>query len=165
MENFGDELEQYRSDLFKKEFLSRVKAFPAFGNCFRESAKMTSVSRWLPRQRATNSRLIKLSLTSTIWSRPKPRRMTPKGQNRIQTSFRPRSPELGDVRPDNVVVVGDTAYDAEAAGKAHLRTIGSCVGAGARKTCAKPDASRFTAIPRICSTDTMRLRLAEVYRG
>ena len=28
LQNFGDELEQYRSDLFKKEFLPRVKAFP-----------------------------------------------------------------------------------------------------------------------------------------
>ena len=32
--------------------------------------------------------------------------------------------KLGGIAPNNVIVVGDTPYDAEAAGKALLRTIG-----------------------------------------
>jgi phosphoglycolate phosphatase-like HAD superfamily hydrolase len=36
--------------------------------------------------------------------------------------------ELGDVAPDAVLVVGDTPYDAEAAGKANLRTLGLLCG-------------------------------------
>ena len=32
--------------------------------------------------------------------------------------------ELGDVAPDKILVVGDTPYDAQAAGKANLRTVG-----------------------------------------
>ena len=35
---------------------------------------------------------------------------------------------LGNPRPEDVVVVGDTPYDAEAAGKAGLRTIGVLCG-------------------------------------
>ena len=35
---------------------------------------------------------------------------------------------LGDLRPEDVVVVGDTPYDAEAAGKAGLRTVGLLCG-------------------------------------
>ena len=36
--------------------------------------------------------------------------------------------QLGNARPEDVVVVGDTAYDAEAAAKAGLRTIGVLCG-------------------------------------
>ncbi|MDZ4876949.1 MAG: Phosphoglycolate phosphatase [Chroococcidiopsis cubana SAG 39.79] len=32
--------------------------------------------------------------------------------------------KLGNIAPDRAIVVGDTPYDAEAASKAHLRTIG-----------------------------------------
>ena len=35
---------------------------------------------------------------------------------------------LGGLRPEDVVVVGNTPYDAEAAGKAGLRTIGVLCG-------------------------------------
>ena len=35
---------------------------------------------------------------------------------------------LGDVRPSEAVVVGDTPYDAQAAGKAGLRTVGVLCG-------------------------------------
>ena len=34
LEDFGDELEQYRSDLYKKEFLPRVKPFPCVRQLF-----------------------------------------------------------------------------------------------------------------------------------
>jgi len=40
---------------------------------------------------------------------------------------------LGDVKPENVIVVGDTPYDAEAAGKAGLRTIGFLCGGFAKE--------------------------------
>ena len=35
---------------------------------------------------------------------------------------------LGDIKPDEAVVVGDTPYDAQAAGKLNLRTIGVLCG-------------------------------------
>lgn len=54
--------------------------------------------------------------------------MTPKGQNHIRTIFQAALARLGDVTPDRVLVVGDTAYDAEAAGKANLRTVGVMCG-------------------------------------
>lgn len=34
LEKFGEEFEQYRNDLFKKEFLPRVKAFPGVRQLF-----------------------------------------------------------------------------------------------------------------------------------
>ena len=37
-------------------------------------------------------------------------------------------PRLGDMDPAEAIVIGDTPYDAEAAGKAGLRTIGVLCG-------------------------------------
>lgn len=36
--------------------------------------------------------------------------------------------KLGDLRPEDATVIGDTPYDAEAAGKAGIRTIGLLCG-------------------------------------
>jgi len=36
--------------------------------------------------------------------------------------------KLGDIDPEDVIVVGDTPYDAEAASKVNLRTIGVLCG-------------------------------------
>src|SRR5262245_22674146 len=40
--------------------------------------------------------------------------------------------KLGDIASDRVIAVGDTRYDAEAAGKIQVRTIGVLCGAGNR---------------------------------
>ena len=75
----GEELEQFRGDLCKKEFLPRVNAFPGVRQLFQRIRQDDKRSRWRPWQRETNSRLINPLPTSKIWSRSKPRRMTPKG--------------------------------------------------------------------------------------
>ena len=50
----------------------------------------------------------------------------------------------------DMIVIGDTPYDAEAAGKAGLRTIGLLCGGFLEPTSARPAASRSTATPPIC---------------
>ncbi len=45
--------------------------------------------------------------------------------------------KLGDIDPDDVIVVGDTPYDAEAAGKVNLRTIGVLCGGFAEENLRK----------------------------
>ena len=40
--------------------------------------------------------------------------------------------KLGDIAPDRVIAIGDTRYDAEAAAKIHVRTIGLLCGGGNR---------------------------------
>ena len=42
--------------------------------------------------------------------------------------FQAAMAKLGDVKPDEVIVIGDTPYDAQAAAKAGLRTIGVLCG-------------------------------------
>ena len=128
LQNFGDELEQYRSDLFKKEFLSRVKAFPDVRRLFQRirqddkrialasSAKADELKTY--KAIAGIEDLVETETSSDDADRSKP----------YPDIFQAALAQLGDVSPDNVVVVGDTIYDAEAAGKAHLRTIGVMCG-------------------------------------
>ena len=128
LQNFGDELEQYRSDLFKKEFLPRVKAFPDVRQLFQRiseddkrialasSAKGDELKTY--KSIAGIEDLVETETSSDDADRSKP----------YPDIFQAALAQLGDVRPDNVVVVGDTIYDAEAAGKAHLRTIGVMCG-------------------------------------
>ena len=128
LQNFGDELEQYRSDLFKKEFLPRVKAFPDVRQLFQRiseddkrialasSAKGDELKTY--KAIAGIEDLVETETSSDDADRSKP----------YPDIFQAALAQLGDVRPDNVVVVGDTIYDAEAAGKAHLRTIGVMCG-------------------------------------
>ena len=41
--------------------------------------------------------------------------------------------KLGNIAPDRMIAVGDTRYDAEAAGKINIRTIGLLCGGGNRE--------------------------------
>ena len=128
LQNFSDELEQYRSDLFKKKFLPRVKAFPDVRQLFQRiseddkrialasSAKGDELKTY--KAIAGIEDLVETETSSDDADRSKP----------YPDIFQAALAQLGDVRPDNVVVVGDTIYDAEAAGKAHLRTIGVMCG-------------------------------------
>jgi len=125
---FGEELEQLRGDLFKKEFLPRVKAFPDVRQLFQRirqddkrialasSAKGDELKTY--KSIAGIDDLIEAETSSDDAARSKP----------YPDIFQAALAELGDVRADNVIVVGDTIYDAEAAGKAHMRTIGVMCG-------------------------------------
>ena len=125
---FGEALEQFRGDLFKKEFLPRVKAFPDVRQLFQRirqddkrialasSAKGDELKTY--KSIADIDDLIEAETSSDDAARSKP----------YPDIFQAALAELGDVRADNVIVVGDTIYDAEAAGKAHMRTIGVMCG-------------------------------------
>ena len=128
LEKFGEVLEQFRSDIFKKEFLPKVKAFPCVRQLFQRirrddkrialasSAKGDELKTY--KAMAGIEDLVETETSSDDAARSKPH----------PDIFQAALAELGDVKPDNVVVVGDTIYDAEAAGKANLRTLGVMCG-------------------------------------
>ncbi|MGZ8532605.1 MAG: HAD family hydrolase, partial [Candidatus Binatia bacterium] len=128
LEDFGDELEQYRSDLFKKEFLPRVKPFPCVRQLFERireddkrialasSAKGNELKTY--KSIADIEDLVETETSSDDAEKSKP----------YPDIFQAAVARLGDVSVDNVLVVGDTIYDAEAAGKAHLRIVGVMCG-------------------------------------
>ncbi|MCA1594524.1 MAG: HAD family hydrolase [Acidobacteria bacterium] len=128
LDEFGDEMEKYRGDLFKREYLPQVRAFPQVRALFERikadgkrialasSAKEDEVETYKKIARIEDLVEEQASADDAEKSKPHP------------DIFEATLEQLGDVRPEEVFVVGDTPYDAEAAGKAGLRTIGFLCG-------------------------------------
>jgi len=121
---FGKALDEYRSNLYKKDFQPKVKAFPKVRELFEHilhdhkrialasSAKGDEIKTY--KQIAQiNDDLIDTGTSSDSAEKSKPH----------PDIFDAALEELG-VSRKRVIVVGDTPYDAEAAHKAQLRTIG-----------------------------------------
>ena len=125
---FGKELEEYRSNLYKKEYLPHVKAFPKVRDLFERirqagkqivlasSAKGDELNTYKKLARIEDLTEAETSSEDAEKSKPHP------------DIFEAALSELGDVARNRVVVVGDTPYDAQAAAKADLHTIGLLCG-------------------------------------
>ena len=125
---FGKELEEYRSNLYKKEYLPHVKAFPKVRELFERirqdgkrialasSAKGDELNTYKKLARIEDLTEAETSSEDAEKSKPHP------------DIFEAALGELGDVARNRVVVVGDTPYDAQAAAKADLYTIGLLCG-------------------------------------
>ncbi|HEX8456106.1 MAG TPA: HAD family hydrolase [Pyrinomonadaceae bacterium] len=125
---FGEEMEKFRGDLFKREYISRVRAFPQVRELFERikadglaialasSAKQDELKVYKERARITDLVEEETSADDADKSKPHP------------DIFEAALKSLGDVRASEAIVIGDTPYDAEAAGKINLRTIGVLCG-------------------------------------
>jgi HAD superfamily hydrolase (TIGR01549 family) len=128
MAKFGEELEEYRNELFQKEYLSKVKPFPKVrelferikqnGGCviFASSATDKDVEEF---KKITNTADLLEDATSSDdadSSKPEP------------DIFLAALEKLGNPPKEETVVVGDTPYDAIAAKKAGLQTVGVTCG-------------------------------------
>ena len=128
LDEFGDELEEYRGELFKRNYLSRVKGFPAVRELFERvkreglhialasSAKEDELKAY--KKIADIEDLVEEETSSDDAEKSKPH----------PDIFEAALERLGDPRPSEAVVVGDTPYDAEAAGKAGIKTVGLLCG-------------------------------------
>jgi HAD superfamily hydrolase (TIGR01549 family) len=124
LEEFGEELEEYRGQLFKREYLPQVKGFPAVRELFERikreglqlalasSAKEDELKSY--KKIADIEDLVEEETSSDDAEKSKPH----------PDIFEAALARLGDMSPSEAIVVGDTPYDAEAAGKAGLQTIG-----------------------------------------
>lgn len=128
LEEFGEEMEEYRSKLFKREFLPRVRAFLDVRELFQlikadgkrialaSSAKEDELKVY--KKIANIEDLVEEEASADDADKSKPH----------PDIFKAALKQLGDVEPHEVIVIGDTPYDAEAAGKIKLRTIGVLCG-------------------------------------
>jgi HAD superfamily hydrolase (TIGR01509 family) len=128
LEKFGEELEKYRGELFKREYLPRVKGFPKVRELFERvradgktialasSAKGDELSTY--KRIANVADIVEEETSKDDAERSKPH----------PDIFVAALELLGNPPPAEVFVVGDTPYDAEAAGKAGLRTLGFLCG-------------------------------------
>jgi phosphoglycolate phosphatase-like HAD superfamily hydrolase len=128
LDKFGEEMEKYRGDLFKRDYLPRVRPFPSVRALFERiardgkrialasSAKGDELKHY--KDLANISDLVEEETSSDDAERSKPH----------PDIFAAALDRLGDVHTSDAVVVGDSPYDAEAAGKINLKTIGVLCG-------------------------------------
>jgi HAD superfamily hydrolase (TIGR01549 family) len=128
MQSFGEELDAYRSELYKREFLPQVKPFAKtreLFECIRQdgkrialasSAKEDELEKYKEIARIKDLVEVETSSADAAKSKPYP--------DIFEAAL---SALQGFSRPE-VLVVGDTPYDAEAAARARLRSIGVLCG-------------------------------------
>src|SRR6476661_2711422 len=123
IERFGKELDQYRSQLFRKKYLSRVRPFPKVRELFQrirdDDKRIMLASSGKEEDTKYYVDLLKIgdlidgyvSGDDADHSKPAP------------DIFAASLEKLGGISPADAVAVGDTRFDVEAAGKAGLTTI------------------------------------------
>jgi HAD superfamily hydrolase (TIGR01509 family) len=128
IKDFGDEIADLRSEIFKDEYLSRVKPFPKVRELFQRikndgkrialasSANEDEVEEY--KKIANIEDLVEKSTSADDAEKSKPE----------PDIFQAALKLLGSPALETVLVIGDTPYDAEAATKAKLRIVGVLCG-------------------------------------
>ncbi|MDH2308135.1 HAD family hydrolase [Methylobacterium brachiatum] len=128
IEREGKEIESYRSDLFKQKYLPEVRPFPAVRQLFERvraaglkialasSGKGPEVERY--QEILGIADLVDVVTSSDDADRSKPH----------PDIFEAAAQKLEGFGKAEMIVIGDTPYDAQAASKAGLRTIGVLCG-------------------------------------
>ncbi len=134
IKRFGKELDSYRSDLFKKEYLPRVEGFPQVHELFQRirddgkqivlatSGKKSEAGHYTELLRIDD--LIAGQTTADDADESKP---TP-------DIFTAALEKLDGVKASGALVIGDTRFDMEAAAKAGLRAIALTCGGSDEET-------------------------------
>ncbi|MBV8812196.1 MAG: HAD family phosphatase [Acidobacteriaceae bacterium] len=127
LKQYGEELENHRGQILKEKYLPRVKGFPQVRELFKRvledgkkivlasSAKKDELEVY--KKVADIEDLVPAETSADDVDKSKPH----------PDIFEEALKRLG-VRSDEAIVIGDTPYDAEAAAKAGLRTIGLLCG-------------------------------------
>jgi HAD superfamily hydrolase (TIGR01549 family) len=124
IERLGKKLDEYRSDLFRKEYLTRVRPFPKVRDLFRRirddgkgivlaSSGKEEDTKYYIEKLLKIDKFIDGYTSADDAGRSKP----------APDIFTASLEKLDGVAPDEAVAVGDTRFDVEAAAKAGLKTI------------------------------------------
>jgi phosphoglycolate phosphatase-like HAD superfamily hydrolase len=128
VERRGEEIEAFRKGLFMRDYIGRARAFPCVPELFRRiraagqrivlasSAKGDELERY--EEIAGIAGLVDDATSSDDAERSKP----------FPDIFLAALDRLAPIGAADAVAVGDTPYDAEAAGRAGLRTVGVLCG-------------------------------------
>ena len=120
----GKQIDEYRGRIFKRDYLPRVRPFPKVRELFERirddgkrialasSAKEDELKAYISLTDVGD--LIETATASGDAAKSKPH------PDILQAAL----DRLGGMNPSAVVAVGDTPYDAEAAGKLGMRTVG-----------------------------------------
>jgi HAD superfamily hydrolase (TIGR01509 family) len=128
VERRGKEIEQYRNDLFKRKYFPQARAFPMVRELFqhiRACGQKIALASSCKRDELEDYKklahiedLVDAATTSDDADKSKPH----------PDIFQAVVKRLPGIASSEAIAVGDTPYDAEAAGKIGLRTIGVLCG-------------------------------------
>ena len=156
IKRFGKELDEYRSELFRQEYLPKVRPFPKVCELFQrihdDNKRIVLASSGKKADTKYYIDLLKIgdlidgyvSGDDADSSKPAP------------DIFAASLEKLGDISPADAVTVGDTRFDIEAAKKAGLKTIVFLCGGTPESVSREQARSPSTAIPPTSSPITMR---------
>ncbi|HVG58747.1 MAG TPA: HAD family hydrolase [Hyalangium sp.] len=128
VERFGKQLEEYRTQLFLKDFLPKIRAFPKVRELFqrlrKEGCRIALASSAKEEELKHYVKICRLEgLFEEVTSKDEVDKSKPHPDIFAAAMKRLGNPDVSDT-----VVVGDTPYDALAAGKLSLPTLGVLCG-------------------------------------
>jgi HAD superfamily hydrolase (TIGR01509 family) len=128
VERLGDRIERERGELFRREYLPRVRAFPATRELFEriraDGRRIVLASSSKREELEVYEKLARIDdLIDGATSADDIERSKPHPD-----VFQAALMKLADVSPIEAIVVGDSPYDAEGAARAGLTTIGLLCG-------------------------------------
>lgn len=124
----GNQIRDYRRQLYQQEYHPRVKAFPKVRELFQrllaDGKRIALASSGTKEDVATYKQLLNIAdLVDVATTTDEVKSSKPEPD-----IFKLTLDRLDNIAPEQVVVVGDTPYDAEAASKVNLRMIGVLCG-------------------------------------
>ena len=123
MKRFGKELDEYRSELFTKEYLPRVKPFPKVRELFERLKRDGKSIALATSSKETESKIYKKLLHIEDLIDAATNASDAKKTKPCPDIFETALHKLDDPPPNEVIAVGDTRYDIEAAKKIGIKTI------------------------------------------
>ena len=131
--NYGDKIEAYRQDLFEREYFDRVDGFPEVPDLFRFLINAGKIIALGSSAKAADLEVYKkaagiVGMTAVETTSDDAQRSKPHPDIFIAALDRLRLPAR------DVIVVGDTPYDVEAAKKAGMKTTGLLCGGFAEES-------------------------------
>lgn len=128
IDRFGKELDDYRSDLFKKEYLPKVRPFPKVRELFQrirdDHKRIVLASSGKKADTKYYVDLLQIGDLIEGYTSGDDAESSKPAPDLFAASLK----KLGDMSPSEAVTVGDTRFDIEAAKKAGLTTVGFLCG-------------------------------------
>ncbi len=125
----GERMRDYRRELYKREYHPQIQAFPQVRELFQrirtDGKRIALASSATKDDLATYKRVMNVEDLVDVATTTEEVKSSKPEPDVFQVTL----DKLGDLTPDEVIVVADTPYDAEAAAKVNLKIIGVLCGA------------------------------------